>query len=129
LFLKLTLLAAPIVLAWPNACAAPYMVARQRADVAATESDVAGSAAPRSMTWLGQINIASEPAPLPARPPPAASALQPPAASASPLRSARGRPGCARPLLPRPASPAAPRTPARQGRPLLRYLPLDFMLF
>ena len=33
-FLKLTLLAAPIALAWPNACAAPCMVARQRADVA-----------------------------------------------------------------------------------------------
>ena len=35
-FLKLTLLAAPIALARPNACAAPCMVARQRADVAAT---------------------------------------------------------------------------------------------
>ena len=34
LFFKLTLVAAPIALARPNACAAPCMVARQRADVA-----------------------------------------------------------------------------------------------
>jgi len=36
IFFKLTLLAAPIALARPNACAAPYMVARHRADVTVT---------------------------------------------------------------------------------------------
>ena len=35
-FFKLTLLAASIALAQPNACAAPCMVARQRSDVATT---------------------------------------------------------------------------------------------
>ena len=35
-FSKLTLLAAPIAMAWRNACAAPCMVVRQEADVAKT---------------------------------------------------------------------------------------------
>ena len=35
---KLTLLAVPIALARPNACVAPCMVARHRADVAVTGS-------------------------------------------------------------------------------------------
>ena len=39
IFFKLTLLAALIALARLNACAAPCMVARHRADVAATRSD------------------------------------------------------------------------------------------
>jgi len=64
-FFKLTLLAAPIALARPNTCAASCMVARQRADVAATRIaivDVAGlcratdlgAAVPRHGAWRGK---------------------------------------------------------------------------
>ena len=70
IFLKLTLLAAPIAMARPNVRAAPCMVARQRADVATTRiadrrrgrvcraTDL-GAAVTRHSWWRGKDGINS----------------------------------------------------------------------